>query len=201
MNSNFKTSFNPGAKLNFLRGRYPFSLFVSLGLIALAGVGFIVRGNSSKNPVNEQSISLPQIGISESVKPTLQSESVPLNYQEIELQIIQLKSKLAELENGISTPKTLMEKFAVNLCEYHGGNDGDSDINPCMNREYFQRQAKALAPHYETRIEKCLSAGKGNACLKAKTYLTADIDAQTQPVEKADIATGICKIIFNPNRC
>ncbi|MGB3187803.1 hypothetical protein [Lyngbya sp. PCC 8106] len=139
--------------------------------------------------------------MSESVKPTLQSESISQNPQEIELQITRLEQRLAELENGVSTPQTLMEKFAVNLCEFHGGNDGNSEINPCMNREYFRRQAKALAPHYELRIEECLSAGKGNACLEAKTYLTAKIDVQIQPVQKVDIATRICQIIFNPNRC
>ena len=202
MSNNLNASFNPSAKLRQLKGQYPFSLFVSLGLIALIGVGIVVHRGSSrrdeiKNPpaVAKSTIELPDLEMSEL------SQSQTRNSENVESQIRQLEQRLKELEKGISEPQTLMETFAVKLCEYHGGNNGDSKVNPCMEREYFQRQAKALAPHYELRIEKCLSAGKGNACFDPKTYLTPRIDAQTKTVQKADIATGICQIIFNPNRC
>ncbi|WP_413167743.1 hypothetical protein ACL6C3_13715 [Capilliphycus salinus ALCB114379] len=120
-----------------------------------------LNDTNSKNSVTMQKSSNPQDFL----------EKSNLNPSEIALEIDRLERRIQTLENSSIQPQNLMEKFAVKLCEYHGGNAQNSSVNPCLDREYFQRQASALAPHYEKRINECLSAGKGNACLEPKTYL------------------------------
>ncbi|MEB3280567.1 MAG: hypothetical protein VKK42_16765 [Lyngbya sp.] len=95
-----------------------------------------------------------------------------VNPSEIETKIDRLEQRIQTLEHSSIQPQTLMEKFAAKLCEYHGGNAEDSSVNPCLDREYLQRQSLALTPHYEAQIKRCFAAGKGNACLEPKTYLT-----------------------------